>query len=107
MGLFAHLPTLPYIPGRDGAGTVTKVGSKVDSLKVIMTVVILPNFLGTGYISLHFLFLNPPPRAVLLLKLMIVIEIFLLSRLATVSSFRVQVDHMLNTWRANRIPFSN
>lgn len=34
MGLFAQLPTLPYIPGRDGSGTVEKVGSQVESLKV-------------------------------------------------------------------------
>lgn len=34
MGLFAQLPTLPYIPGRDGAGTIEKVGSKVENLKV-------------------------------------------------------------------------
>ncbi len=34
MGLFAQLPTLPYIPGRDGSGTIEKVGSKVDTLKV-------------------------------------------------------------------------
>ena len=34
MGLFAQLPSLPYIPGRDGAGTVEKVGSRVESLKV-------------------------------------------------------------------------
>nr|CAH0105055.1 unnamed protein product [Daphnia galeata] len=33
MGLFAQLPTLPYIPGRDGSGTIEKVGSKVDTLK--------------------------------------------------------------------------
>lgn len=37
MGLFAQLPTLPYIPGRDGSGTVEKVGAQVDSLKVICT----------------------------------------------------------------------
>ena len=34
MGLFAQLPALPYIPGRDGSGTVEKVGSQVDTLKV-------------------------------------------------------------------------
>lgn len=35
MGLFTQLPiTLPYIPGRDGSGTVEKVGSQVDTLKV-------------------------------------------------------------------------
>ena len=34
MGLFANLPSLPYIPGRDGAGTVEKAGCKVDSMKV-------------------------------------------------------------------------
>ncbi|KAK4019592.1 quinone oxidoreductase isoform X1 [Daphnia magna] len=34
MGLFAQLPTLPYIPGRDGAGTIEKIGSEVDNLKV-------------------------------------------------------------------------
>lgn len=34
MGLFAQLPTLPYIPGRDGSGTIEKVGSQVDTLKV-------------------------------------------------------------------------
>lgn len=37
MGLFAQLPTLPYIPGRDGAGTIEKVGSKVENLKVNIT----------------------------------------------------------------------
>jgi len=34
MGLFAQLPSLPYTPGRDGAGIVEKVGCKVDHLKV-------------------------------------------------------------------------
>lgn len=34
MGLFAQLPSLPYIPGRDGAGTIEKVGARVESLKV-------------------------------------------------------------------------
>ncbi|XP_046459159.1 quinone oxidoreductase-like isoform X2 [Daphnia pulex] len=34
MGLFAQLPTLPYIPGRDGSGTIEKVGSQVETLKV-------------------------------------------------------------------------
>ncbi|XP_065558832.1 quinone oxidoreductase-like isoform X2 [Artemia franciscana] len=33
MGLFANLPPLPYIPGRDGAGRVVEVGSKVQTLK--------------------------------------------------------------------------
>ena len=34
MGLFANLPSLPYIPGRDGSGTVEKVGAKVTTTKV-------------------------------------------------------------------------
>lgn len=34
MGLFAQLPSLPYIPGRDGSGTIEKIGAKVDNLKV-------------------------------------------------------------------------
>ena len=34
MGLFAQLPTLPYIPGLDGSGTIEKIGSLVDTLKV-------------------------------------------------------------------------
>lgn len=34
MGLFAQLPTLPYIPGRDGSGTIEKVGNQVENLKV-------------------------------------------------------------------------
>ena len=34
MGLFAQLPTLPYIPGRDGSGTIEKIGSHVETLKV-------------------------------------------------------------------------
>jgi len=34
MGLFANLPALPYIPGRDGSGTVDAVGSSVDNVKV-------------------------------------------------------------------------
>lgn len=43
MGLFAQLPTLPYIPGRDGAGTIEKIGSEVDNLKVGNHVIILSN----------------------------------------------------------------
>ncbi|EFX73009.1 hypothetical protein DAPPUDRAFT_325748 [Daphnia pulex] len=35
MGLFAQLPTLPYIPGRDGSGTIEKVGSQVETLKAM------------------------------------------------------------------------
>jgi hypothetical protein len=38
MGLFAQLPTLPYIPGRDGSGTIEKVGSQVETLKVCQIV---------------------------------------------------------------------
>lgn len=34
MGLFAQLPSLPYTPGRDGAGIVEKLGSKVNNVKV-------------------------------------------------------------------------
>lgn len=34
-GTYGRLPTLPYIPGRDGAGIVEKVGDKVTSLKVV------------------------------------------------------------------------
>ena len=36
-GAYANLPTLPFTPGNDGAGLVSKVGDKVTRVKVSYT----------------------------------------------------------------------
>lgn len=100
MGLFAQLPSLPYIPGRDGAGTVEKVGSQVDTLKVIQLVPMNPNWCEFVRAIIMFQTILHTSWS---LMTTIIRSCYVGIRLETVFSSRAPAVRTPSTWLVNRI----